>query len=70
MAEWRQVAKVMALGDGHISIKEVEILRKVILADGSANKSELSFLKEIKKEAKTTVKALDDLIADCEKVAK
>ncbi|HHL18279.1 MAG TPA: hypothetical protein ENJ33_00935 [Thiothrix sp.] len=70
MAEWRQVAKVMALGDGHISIKEVEILRKVILADGSANKSELSFLKEIKKEAKTTVQALDDLIADCEKVAK
>ena len=70
MAEWRQVAKVMALGDGHISIKEVEILRKVILADGSANKSELSFLQEIKKEAKTTVQALDDLIADCEKVAK
>ncbi|RTZ66205.1 MAG: hypothetical protein DSZ29_03260 [Aquificaceae bacterium] len=70
MAEWRQVAKVCALGDGHISTKEVEILRAVILADGSANKSELAFLQEIKKEAKTAVKALDDLIADCEKVAK
>ncbi len=70
MAEWRQVAKACALGDGHISIKEVEIMRAVILADGSANKSELAFLQEIKKEAKTAVKALDELIADCEKVAK
>ncbi len=70
MAEWRQVAKVCALGDGHISIKEVDILREVILADGSANKSELAFLQEIKQEAKTTVQALDVLIEDCEKVAK
>ena len=70
MAEWRQVAKVCALGDGHISTKEVEILRAVILADGSANKSELAFLQEIKKEAKSAVQALDALIADCEKVAK
>jgi hypothetical protein len=70
MAEWRQVAKVCALGDGHISTKEVEILREVILADGNANKSELSFLQEIKAEAKTAVKALDVLIADCEKTAK
>ncbi|MCK5810908.1 MAG: hypothetical protein KAH00_07445 [Cocleimonas sp.] len=70
MAEWRQVAKACALGDGHISTKEVEIMRTVILADGSANKSELAFLQEIKKEAKTAVKALDELIADCEKTVK
>ncbi|HPQ96447.1 MAG: hypothetical protein KDI44_03280 [Thiothrix sp.] len=70
MAEWRQVAKVCALGDGHISIKEVDILRAIILADGSANKSELEFLREIKAEARSSVKALDDLIADCEKVAR
>ena len=70
MAEWRQVAKVCALGDGHISTKEVDILREVILADGSANKSELAFLQEIKAEAKTVVQALDVLIEDCEKVAK
>ena len=70
MAEWRQVAKICALGDGHISTKEVEILREVILADGSANKSELAFLQEIKTEAKTAVKALDVLIADCEKTVK
>jgi hypothetical protein len=70
MADWRQVAKVCALGDGHISTKEVEILRAVILADGDANKSELGFLKEIKAEAKSAVKALDVLIEDCEKVSK
>ena len=40
MAEWRQVAKVCALGDGHISTKEVDILRKVILADGTDQKTE------------------------------
>ncbi len=70
MAEWRQVAKICALGDGHISTKEVDILRKVILADGTANKSELEFLREIKAEANTAVQALDTLIEDCEKVAK
>jgi hypothetical protein len=70
MAEWRQVAKVCALGDGHISTKEVDILRAAILADGSANKSELAFLQELKAEANTAVKALDILIADCEKAAK
>ena len=70
MAEWRQVAKVCALGDGHISTKEVDILRTVILADRSANKSELAFLKEIKSEAKSVVQALDTLIEDCEKVTK
>ncbi len=70
MAEWRQVAKVCALGDGHVSTKEVDILRAVILADGSANKSELAFLQELKTEAKSAVQALDTLIADCEKVAK
>ncbi len=70
MADWRQVAKACALGDGHIDTKEVAILRKVILADGTANKSELSFLQEIKAEAKTAVKALDVLIEDCEKAAK
>lgn len=70
MAEWRQVAKVCALGDGHISTKEVEILRTTILADGTANKSELAFLHEIKAEAKSAVKALDALIEECEKAAK
>lgn len=67
MAEWRNVAKAFALGDGHISQKEVGILRQAIFADGRISKSELDFLQEIKQEAKTAVKDLDVLIADCEK---
>ncbi|MBK8454670.1 MAG: hypothetical protein WAQ53_03065 [Thiofilum sp.] len=69
MAEWRTIAKAAVLGDGHISQKEVQLLRDLVLKDGKVSKSELAFLKEIKAEAKTAVKMLDELIADCEKVA-
>lgn len=65
MAEWRKVAKAFALADGHISQKEVDILRQQILADGIVSKSELDFLHELKAEAKSSVKLLDDLIAEC-----
>ena len=67
MAEWRKVAKAFALGDGHISGREVEILRKELFADGKISKSELDFLHELKDHAKSSVKALDQLIEDCEK---
>jgi hypothetical protein len=70
MAEWRKVAKAFALGDGHISQKEVETLRQQLLADGAVSKSELDFLLEIKAEAKTSVKLLDDLIAECQALIK
>ena len=70
MAEWRKVAKVFALGDGHISQKEVDTLRELILNDGHVSKSEYNFLQEIKKEAKSSVQKLDELIADCEKAIK
>jgi len=69
MAEWRKVAKAFALADGHITQKEVEILREQILVDGAVSKSEMDFLHEIKAEAKTAVKLLDDLIAECAAVA-
>jgi hypothetical protein len=68
MAQWRDVAKAFALGDGHISQKEVNILRQALLSDGKVSKSELDFLKEIKAEAKSSVQLLDELIADCEKL--
>lgn len=70
MAEWRKVAKAFALGDGHISQKEVNLLRQILIADGHISKSEMDFLYEIKKEAKTSVQLLDDLIAECEKAIK
>jgi hypothetical protein len=67
MAEWRKVAKALALADGRIDQKEVGILRKQLFADGKIDKSELDFLYEIKRGCTTQVKALDDLIAECEK---
>ena len=70
MAQWKNVAKAFVLGDGHISTKEVDTLRKELLADGDVNQSELNFLLEVKAEAKSSVQALDELIADCEKLAK
>ena len=70
MAEWRKVAKAFALGDGHVSQKEVNTLREVLLADNYVSKSELDFLNEIKAEAKSSVQLLDELIADCEKMIK
>jgi len=70
MAEWRKVAKAFALGDGHISQKEVKLLRELLLADGQISKSEMDFLYEIKREAKTSVSLLDNLIAECEKALK
>jgi len=69
MAEWRKIAKAFALQDNHISEKEVEALREHLFADGKISKSELYFLHELKKEAKTHVKALDKLIEDCEKAS-
>lgn len=66
MAEWRKVAKAFALADGHISQKEVNILREQILVDQHVSKSELDFLHEIKAEATNSVQLLDELIADCE----
>ncbi len=68
MAQWRDVAKAFALADGHITQKEVNILRTALLADGQVSKSELDFLREIKKEATSSVQMLDELIADCEKM--
>lgn len=66
MAEWRKIAKAFALADGHVTQKEVEILRKEILADNVVSKSELDFLHELKAEAKSAVKMLDELIEECE----
>ncbi len=67
MADWRNLAKQMVLSDGHVSTKEVAALRAAIFADGKVSQSELDFLHEVKAEAKTAVKELDVLIADCER---
>ncbi|MDQ7090056.1 MAG: hypothetical protein Q9M50_05355 [Methylococcales bacterium] len=70
MAEWRKVAKAFALESGHISQKEVTVLREQIFAENHVSKSELDFLKEIKEEAESSVQLLDELISDCEAAIK
>lgn len=68
MAQWRDVAKAFALGDGHVSQKEVAKLREALLVDGYISKPEYEFLLEIKQEATTSVQMLDELIAECAEI--
>lgn len=70
MADWRKLAKAFVLGDGHISQDEVNRLRTAFMSDDHISKSEMAFLLEIKKEAKSSVNLLDELIDDCEKMIK
>ena len=67
MADWRKVAKSLALGDGRIDEKETAVLRKELFADGKIDKSELDFLYELKRKATSNVRSFDALIAECEK---
>jgi len=64
MAEWKKVAMAFALSDGRIDTKEVNILREQLFADGRIDRSELEFIAELRKRAKSTVKAFDDLFID------
>lgn len=70
MADWRKLAKALVLMEGHVSEKEVNLLREHILADAQTSNSEIQFLQEIKAEAKTSVKILDNLIEECRSLIK
>ncbi len=70
MADWRKVAKAFALRDGHISTKEVDVMRDTFFDDDHISQRELDFLHEIKKEARSAVLELDKLIEECEKAKK
>lgn len=61
MAEWRKVAKFAILADKRIDTREVNILREALFADNKINQSELEFLKELRNEATSYVKAFTDL---------
>jgi uncharacterized membrane protein YebE (DUF533 family) len=55
MADWRKLAKALALADGKIDTKEATIIKNEIWADGKLDKSELEFLLDLKKNAKGVV---------------
>lgn len=51
MAEWRKVAKTFALGDGHISQKEVNLLRQVLFAGDAPSPEGDGFLRRARANA-------------------
>src|SRR3954451_25320248 len=55
MADWKKLAKALALADGKIDTKEAKIIKDEIWADGKLDKSELEFLLDLKKNAKSVV---------------
>jgi uncharacterized tellurite resistance protein B-like protein len=67
MADWKKLAKEALLADGKINTREVEILRRSLFADARIDKSELEFLADLRKSAKSTVKEFMKLFIDAVK---
>ena len=59
MADWRKVAKALALADGRVDERESAILRREFLADHKIDRGELEFLLELRKEAQTVAPSFD-----------
>jgi hypothetical protein len=67
MADWRKVAKALALADGRLDTKETAILRKELFADGKIDKSELEFLADLRKSSSGSVKDFTELFIEAVK---
>ena len=65
MADWRKLAKNLALADGRIDSKEADIIRKEFLADGKIDRSELEWLIDVRKSGAASVAAFDQLVFEC-----
>ena len=62
MADWRKLAKALALADGRIDTREATIIKNEIWADGRLDKSELEFLLDLKKGATTVVREFNTML--------
>lgn len=69
MADWRKLAKALALADGRIDIKETTIIKNAIWSDGKLDKSELEFLLDLKKNAASTVREFNVMLFSALKAA-
>jgi uncharacterized membrane protein YebE (DUF533 family) len=69
MADWRKLAKALALADGKIDTKEATIIKNEIWADGKLDKSELEFLLSLKKDAKSVVSEFNKMLFSALKAA-
>ncbi len=67
MADWRKLAKALALADGRIDTREVNILRKELFADQRIDKSELEFLYELRQAAQSYVRDFEELFVQAVK---
>ena len=62
MADWKKLAKALALSDGRIDTKETEIIKASLYADGKLDKSELEWLLDLRRTATSTVQAFDQMV--------
>ena len=69
MADWRKLAKALALADGRIDTKETDIIRKELYADGKLDRSEIEWLLDVRRTASGTVQAFDKLVFDALKTS-
>jgi tellurite resistance protein len=69
MADWKKLAKALALADGKIDTKETKIIKDEIWADGKLDKSELEFLLDLKKNARSVVGDFNQMLFSAIKAA-
>jgi tellurite resistance protein len=69
MADWRKLAKSLALADGRIDTKESNIIKQELWADGKLDKSELEFLLDVKKSAQSVVREFNVMLFTALKAA-
>src|SRR5262245_25639954 len=61
MADWRTLCKKLILAEGTVEPREAVLLQREFLADQSIDRSELEFLVELRKEAKSVSQTFEDL---------
>ena len=65
MANWRSLARKLALSHGRIiDPKRAKIIKEALLADGKMDKTEFSFLIALRREAQAVDASFDDVVFD------
>ena len=69
MADWKRLAKALALTDGYIERKETDTIKKEFIADGVISKSEAEFLIDLRRSAKRAVDEFHQFVFEVVKKA-
>jgi hypothetical protein len=62
MPDWRQVAKALALANGHIDERITFVLRCELFGDGKLDRSELEFLLDLRRSAPSADRCFHQLL--------